>query len=75
MMQLSECLGTLVWDYLCVEAIPANTVGAEVSQFVMHGLNCKKSVGCRHHHSAVNDIIHRALVASTCSILQVCIVT
>ena len=29
-----------------------------------HGLSCIRSAGCHHHYSAVNDIIHRALVAA-----------
>ena len=37
--------------------------GAEVSQFATHGLSCRKCAGWYHHHSAVNDIIHRALAA------------
>ncbi|KAL5474494.1 hypothetical protein EMCRGX_G026449 [Ephydatia muelleri] len=36
----------------------------DVSQFATHSLSCKKSVGGHHCHSAVNDIIHRALVAA-----------
>ena len=35
--------------------------GAELSQFATHG---KKSAGRHHHHLAVNNIIHRALVAA-----------
>ena len=38
--------------------------GAEVSQFATHGLSYRKSAGHHHRHSAVNDIIHRALVAA-----------
>ena len=38
--------------------------GAEVPQFAIHGLSCRKSAGHHHRHSAVNDIIHRALVAA-----------
>ena len=38
--------------------------GAEVSQSATHGLSCKRSAGRHYRHSAVNDIIHRALVAS-----------
>ena len=38
--------------------------GAEVSQFATHGLSCRKSAGRHHHHSAVNEIIHRALVSA-----------
>ena len=38
--------------------------GAEVSQFATHCLSCRKSAGCHHRHSAVNDFIHRALVAA-----------
>ena len=38
--------------------------GAEVSQFATHGLSCRKSAGRHHRHSAVNDIIYRALVAA-----------
>ena len=38
--------------------------GAEVSQFATHGLSCKKSAGRHYRHSAINDIIHRALVAT-----------
>ena len=36
--------------------------GAEVSQFATHGLSCRKSAGRHHRHSAVNEIIHRALL-------------
>eukprot|EP00731_Ephydatia_muelleri_P010733 Em0005g1319a len=38
--------------------------GAEVSQSATHGLSCKRSAGRHYRHSAVNNIIHRALVAS-----------
>ena len=38
--------------------------GAEVSQFATHGLSCRKSAGRHHHHSAGNEIIHRALVSA-----------
>eukprot|EP00731_Ephydatia_muelleri_P021279 Em0013g1006a len=38
--------------------------GAEVSQFATHGLSCKRSAGRHYRHSAMNDIIHRALVAA-----------
>ena len=38
--------------------------GAEVSQFATHGLSCRKSAGRYHCHSAVNDIIHRALAVA-----------
>ena len=38
--------------------------GAEVSQFATLGLSCRKSAGHHHCHSAVNNIIHRALVAA-----------
>ena len=38
--------------------------GAEVSQFATHGLSCRKSAGRHHRHSAVNEIIHRALVSA-----------
>ncbi|KAL5477115.1 hypothetical protein EMCRGX_G023860 [Ephydatia muelleri] len=38
--------------------------GAEVSQFATHGLSCRKSAGRYHRHSAVNDIIHRALAVA-----------
>ena len=38
--------------------------GAEVSQFATHGLSCKRSAGRHYRHSAINDIIHRALVAA-----------
>ena len=38
--------------------------GAEVSQFATHGLSCRKSAERHHRHSAVNDIICRALVAA-----------
>ena len=38
--------------------------GAEVSQSATHGLSCKRSAGRHYRHSAVNDIIHRALVAA-----------
>ena len=64
MMQPLESLWDFVWDYLCIEFMPANTGQIEVSQFAMHGLSCKKGVRQHQHHSAVNDIIHRALVAA-----------
>ena len=38
--------------------------GAEVSQFATHGLSCRKCAGRHHRHSAVSDIIYRALVAA-----------
>ena len=38
--------------------------GAEVSQFATHGLSCRKSAGRHNRHSAVNEIIHRALVSA-----------
>eukprot|EP00731_Ephydatia_muelleri_P000760 Em0001g760a len=38
--------------------------GAEVSQFATHGLSCRKSAGRHHRHSAVKEIIHRALVSA-----------
>ena len=38
--------------------------GAEVSQFATQGLSCRKSAGRHHRHSAVNEIIHRALVSA-----------
>ncbi|KAL5468951.1 hypothetical protein EMCRGX_G030112 [Ephydatia muelleri] len=38
--------------------------GAEVSQFATHGLSCKRSAGRHYRHLAINDIIHRALVAA-----------
>ena len=38
--------------------------GAEVSQCATHGFSCRKSAGRYHRHSAVNDIIYRALVAA-----------
>ena len=38
--------------------------GAEVSQFATHGLSCRKSAGHHHRHSAVKEIIHRALVSA-----------
>ena len=34
---------------------------AEVDQLGIHGLSCKKSVGRHYRHSAINDILHRAL--------------
>ena len=33
----------------------------EVDQLGTHGLSCKRSEGRHHRHSAVNDILHRAL--------------
>ena len=36
----------------------------EVTTFATHGLSCVHSQGCYHHHSSLNDIIHRALGAS-----------
>ena len=49
--------------------------GAEVSQFATHGLSCRKSAGRHHCHSAVNEIVHRALIsAHHVWSLQVCIV-
>eukprot|EP00731_Ephydatia_muelleri_P034999 Em0091g2a len=36
----------------------------KVSQFATHGLSCRKSAGRHHRHSAVNEIIHRALVSA-----------
>eukprot|EP00731_Ephydatia_muelleri_P014840 Em0008g560a len=32
--------------------------------FATHGLSCKRSAGRHYRHSAINDIIHRALVAA-----------
>ena len=34
---------------------------AEVDKQGIHGLSCKKSVGRHYRHSAINDILHRAL--------------
>ena len=38
--------------------------GCEVTAFATHGLSCVKSQGRYHHHSSLNDIIHRAFGAS-----------
>ena len=35
-----------------------------IFSFDTHGLSCKKSEGHYHHHSVVNEIIHRVLVAA-----------
>ena len=35
--------------------------GADVDQWATHSLSCKKSEGCHYRHSAINDILHRAL--------------
>ena len=35
--------------------------GAEVDHFATHGLSCRKSEGRHFRHSALNDILHRAL--------------
>ena len=35
-----------------------------MSQFATHGLRCRKSAWHHYRQSAVNDIIHRALVAA-----------
>ena len=37
---------------------------SEVDAFGTYGLICKCSEGCHYHHSAINDIIHRALSAA-----------
>ena len=37
---------------------------AEVNELAIHGLSCRRSEGCHHRHSAINDIIHRALTAA-----------
>ena len=38
--------------------------GAEVNAIGRHALCCRKSEGRHHGHVAVNDIIHRTLVAA-----------
>ena len=38
--------------------------GCEVTAFATHGLSCVKSQGRYHHHSSLNNIIHRAFGAS-----------
>ena len=58
-MGLHVCLGLpLCRSHTCQHC------GAEISQFAIHGLSCRKSTGQYHRHSAVNDIIHRALAAA-----------
>ena len=37
---------------------------AEVNELAIHGLSCRRSEGRHHRHSAINDIIHRALTAA-----------
>ena len=38
--------------------------GAEVNHLGTHGLSCVRSEGRHHQHAALNDIVHRALIAS-----------
>ena len=38
--------------------------GSDVDHLTTHGLSCHWSEGRHHHHSAINDIIHRALSSS-----------
>ena len=52
------------WDYHLCQSHTCQHCGAEVSQFATHGLSCRKSAGRHHRHSAVNEIIHRALVSA-----------
>ena len=41
-----------------------NLCGAEVDHLATHGLSCHRSTGRHPRHSALNDIIHRALAAA-----------
>ena len=38
--------------------------GAEVDCLATHGLSCRWSEGCHHHHAAINDIVHRSLTSA-----------
>ena len=38
--------------------------GTEVDGLGIHGLRCRKSEGCHHRHSELNDIVHRALTTA-----------
>ena len=38
--------------------------GIAVEDSVIHGLDCRRSLGKHSRHSAVNDVIHRALSAA-----------
>ena len=38
--------------------------GAEVNSLGTHGLSCKRSEGRHYRHSALNDIVHRALTTA-----------
>ena len=45
--------------------------GTVVTASGIHGLSCKSSSGCHHHHAAINEIIHRSLsTAKTSSRLE-----
>ena len=57
------CMGLRLGLPLC-QSHTCQHCGAEVSQFATHGLSCRKSAGRHHCHSAVNEIIHRALVSA-----------
>ena len=35
-----------------------------MNELAIHGLSCRRSEGRHHRHSAINDIIHRALTAA-----------
>lgn len=49
---------------LCVSPTLVITGGADVDAFATHGLSCRWSEGRHFRHSALNDIIHRALSAA-----------
>ena len=38
--------------------------GAQVDELATHGLSCRHSEGRHHRHSAINDILHRALTSA-----------
>ena len=49
-----SCLGS-------VNIVSSTHCEVEVDQLGTHGLSCKRSEGRHYRHSAVNDILHRAL--------------
>ena len=38
--------------------------GAAVDEYGIHGLSYRKSQGCISHHSSLNDLLHRSLLAA-----------
>ena len=50
--QLAFVLGTpLCQPHFC------HHIGAQGTHFVIHGLTCRKSKGCHHHHSSIHESV------------------